>query len=354
MRLQAASAAAGLQIIQGMQSWIYQGKTCFMRFFSTAMLACLVFIPGTAVADTCKTNKSAIGTSRIMEIDTQKLHKVGTRHYQPLELDDREVVLTFDDGPVSKNTSLVLSALRKHCVKATFFPVGMQVEHYPDVLREIRNDGHTIGSHTWSHPHHMGRISFERGKQEIQAGFAAIAEKLGEPASTFFRFPGFHSSEKMEKFAKKHAYTLFSVDVDSDDWRGIKANEIVRRIMARLKQKKKGIILFHDTKIQTAKALPSLFRQMKAEGYKIVHITSKQRVAPDAKVIAQLKRSIAVDRNMRRLARAGKRTAAKHRTGRNLRRKLASGSSSKRAHKSTQKWSMYERTQMFSHLSVVR
>jgi len=225
-----------------------------------------------ASASDCLNNPDALGVSRVLEINTSDGPRFGTLQYKKtLDLGPKEVVLTFDDGPHPKNTQRVLAALKKECVKATFFPVGTMVQNYPDTLQAISNDGHTIGTHSWSHPN-IGRMSMARATNQIERGFRTINAVVDQQIAPFFRFPGLNDSKIMKAYAAKRGYAIFSTDVSSDDWRGIGANTIIRRTMSRLHQKQSGIILFHDTKYATAAAIPALLQALKKGGYKIVHI----------------------------------------------------------------------------------
>ena len=91
----------------------------------------------------------ALGVSRIIEIDTTGGPWFGTPRGDPTFLAPGEVVLTFDDGPTPKYTRPILSALAAHCTKATFFMLGEMAAEYPDLVKEVAAQGHTIGGHTW-------------------------------------------------------------------------------------------------------------------------------------------------------------------------------------------------------------
>jgi len=229
-----------------------------------------------ASASNCLDNPDALGVSRVLEINTSGGPRFGTLQYkQTLDLGPKEVVLTFDDGPHPKNTQRVLAALKKECVKATFFTVGTMVQNYPESLQAIADDGHTIGTHSWSHPN-IGRMSLARATNQIERGFRTINAAVDVQIAPFFRFPGLNDSKIMKTYATKRGYAIFSTDISSDDWRGIGAKSIIRRTMARLHNKKSGIILFHDTKFATAAAIPALLKALKKGGYKIVHIVPER------------------------------------------------------------------------------
>jgi len=243
---------------------------------SLPVLALALMSVTPASASECVHNPDALGVSRVLEIDTSQGPRFGTLQYKKtLDLGPKEVVLTFDDGPHPKNTQRVLAALKKECVKATFFAVGTMVQYYPETLQAVADDGHTIGTHSWSHPN-IGRMSRAKAANQIERGFRSINAAVDKQIAPFFRFPGLNDSKIMKAYATKRGYAIFSTDVSSDDWRGIGANTIIQRTMSRLKQKQGGIILFHDTKIATAAAIPGLLLALKKGGYKIVHIVPER------------------------------------------------------------------------------
>ena len=106
---------------------------------------------------------------------------------------DREVVLTFDDGPIPPYTGKVLDILAAECVKATYFIVGTMAREYPALVRRAYDEGHTIGTHSMTHPIRFRALSVERANAQIDDGIAATAAALGDPdkLAPFFRFPGF-------------------------------------------------------------------------------------------------------------------------------------------------------------------
>lgn len=231
------------------------------------------------LAGECTGNSDALGVSRILEIDTSSGPLFGTLQYQDtLSLEPNEVVLTFDDGPHPQNTRQVLAALEKECVKATFFPLGVMAEQFPDVLREVSAGGHTIGAHSWSHPNFL-RLPASRATTQIERGFRAVRAAADTEIAPFFRFPGLNDSKAMKRYAATRGIAVFSTDISSDDWRGIGPSTIIRRTMARTRRQSKGIMIFHDTKRATAAALPQLLRELKTNGFKVVHIVPKTTYA---------------------------------------------------------------------------
>src|SRR5438874_9729857 len=110
-------------------------------------------------------NPDALGVSRTVVIDTTGGPGFGFLQYKQFDfLTDKEIVLTFDDGPWP-TTPAVLKALSDECTKAIFFPVGKHTTYHPEILRQVYNAGHTVGAHTWSHAHLDGKKMTERSEE---------------------------------------------------------------------------------------------------------------------------------------------------------------------------------------------
>lgn len=230
-------------------------------------------------AQTC--GRDALGVSRTLEIDTAKGPRFGLMQYKDHDiLNDGEVILTFDDGPMRRHTQPILDALERHCTKATFFMVGSMALSDPAMVREVALRGHTVGSHTWSHRYQLGRVTPQRAAQEIELGISAIQHALGQPIAPFFRFPFLSDQKAAFAHLAERDIAIFSIDVDSLDYRSRGpggADQVLRRVMNDLAAKRKGIILFHDIQPATAQALPRLLDQLKAKGFRVVHMVSKAK-----------------------------------------------------------------------------
>jgi peptidoglycan/xylan/chitin deacetylase (PgdA/CDA1 family) len=229
----------------------------------------------TSWAANCPGHPDAIGTSRTMVVDPRAHPTIGTMQYaKTLPLADREVVLTFDDGPLPKYSNEILDILAAHCAKATFFLVGSQARANPEGVRKVRDAGHTVGTHTQNHPVGMDRLPFERSRQEIEQGIASVTAALGNGGglSPFLRIPGLRRTDEIEAFAASKGLQLWSADFPADDWRDVSANHVYDLAMQRLERKGKGILLLHDIQPRTVEALPRILKEMKARGYRIVHV----------------------------------------------------------------------------------
>ena len=226
-----------------------------------------------ARADDCPGNPNALGTSRVLTVDPREFPRIGTAQYShSLPLEDKEVVLTFDDGPLPPYTNRVLDVLAEHCVKANYFLVGRMARGYPDLARRILAEGHTVGTHSENHLLGFDRAPMDTVKNEIEQGIASVGSVLGKAtaAHAFFRIPGFLRRQEVEAYLQSRRLMTWSADVVADDWKHINASEVVRRTIARLEEKGKGIVLLHDIQPATALALPELLRQLKAKDYRIV------------------------------------------------------------------------------------
>jgi peptidoglycan/xylan/chitin deacetylase (PgdA/CDA1 family) len=240
----------------------------------------------TAPAATCAGNPNALGVSRVVEVDTTGGPGFGWEHFKMHDfLRAGEVVLTFDDGPWQGNTPAVLKALADHCARATFFPIGKHATYYPEILKQVAAAGHTIGSHTWSHQD-LSKKQFqdiEKAKEEIEKGISAVRFALGAPAAPFFRFPALRHPPEMVTYLGQRNIAIFSTDMDSFDFTIRKPEQVIKSVMTKLQKHGKGIVLMHDFQHPTSEAVPELLNQLKANGYKIVHMKAKDTV----KTIAQ-------------------------------------------------------------------
>jgi len=227
----------------------------------------------------CPGNPDALGTSRVLTIKPTDFPLLGTIQYkQTLPLRDHEVVLTFDDGPIPPYTSSILDTLAAQCVKATYFLVGEMARARPYLVRRIYNEGHTIGTHSQTHPFAFQHLSIERVANQVNGGIESAEAALGNPKalSPFFRIPGLGRTNAIENFLESKGLATWSADIDTDDWwRGSTPGAIVQRAMRRLNEKGRGIILMHDIHPATALALPTLLKELKANGYHVVQVVAE-------------------------------------------------------------------------------
>jgi peptidoglycan/xylan/chitin deacetylase (PgdA/CDA1 family) len=237
-------------------------------------------------------NPNGLGVARTVEIDTTGGPGFGFEHFKQHDfLREGEVVLTFDDGPWPDTTPAVLKALADYCAKAIFFPIGLHATYNPAILKQVAAAGHSVGSHTWSHQDltkTRGRMPVGNGKfevrdydpkEEIEKGISAVNMALGGTGeASFFRFPALRHPPELVKYLGERNIAMFSTDMDSFDFKMRKPEQVVASVMAKLKKHGKGIVLMHDFQKATAHAVPEILAQLKANGYKVVHMKSKDSV----------------------------------------------------------------------------
>jgi len=245
--------------------------------FRLFVIATTVFVAAAASAEPCPGNPDALGTERLMEVDVGSTPRVGRKQFPAtLPLNAKELVLTFDDGPWPGTTPRVLDALKRECVRATFFLLGRNAAAHPQLARRALAEGHTIGHHSYSHPL-LGHMSIARAEADIDRGiaadeFALYGERRAKPTTPFFRFPGFVSNSALLDRMSERGLVVFGADVWASDWLPMSPEQELRLILSRVERAGRGIVLFHDTKTQTAQMLPAFLRELKRRGYRIVHV----------------------------------------------------------------------------------
>ncbi|HTG03899.1 MAG TPA: polysaccharide deacetylase family protein [Bradyrhizobium sp.] len=247
------------------------------RFVNALAAALLASMAGAAARAADCPRKGTLGTSRILGVDAANTPRVGLKSFpQTLPLRDHEVVLTFDDGPWPPTTKRVLAALADECVRATFFLIGKPASEHPDMVRRIAAEGHTVGHHTWLHRSLM-QIPPDETTEEIDHGIAAVELALhgvasSTPTTPFFRFPGFESTPATLELLQSRGIAVFGADLWAGDWKPMTPKQELKVLIDRLNRARKGIILLHDPKAQTAAMLPHFLRYLRDNQYRVVHL----------------------------------------------------------------------------------
>src|SRR5262249_44375260 len=244
-------------------------RSTFAIFFLVGSLL------GAGAATAAECPPGALGVSRTIVVDPSEHARLGSMQYgESLPLNDHEIVLTFDDGPLPPYTTRILDTLAAECVKATFFMVGRMVRGYPAVVRRVYAEGHTIANHSQSHPFTFHKMSVDQASAEIEGGFESLRWALGDPKAVapFFRIPGLLRQNSVEQYLAAHNYMTWSVDFLADDWTHINNKEVARRAINRMEARRRGLLLRHDIQPATALALPESVQELKARGFKIVQV----------------------------------------------------------------------------------
>jgi len=186
--------------------------------------------------------------------------------------DKQELCLTFDDGPDNHITPAVLRVLKNAGVKAAFFFLGEQIEHFPTVVKQALNEGHLVLSHGYRHRDFRKRSSESVEREEIRKSKELI-EALGGEDVKMFRPPyGAVTDEQIRYFASR-GYRIINWSVDSFDWqKGAKEQEIVDTVLHYAHPG--AIILMHSGSANknSPKALERIIRGLKEKGYRFVRL----------------------------------------------------------------------------------
>lgn len=252
-------------------------------------LIALTLAAGPAAAAECGPDRLG-ATTRVVKVGTQGGLEVGLKSYpQTIPLADHEVILTFDDGPDATSTPKVLDALAAECVRATFFMIGRNAEALPALARREVQDGHTVAFHTFSHPQPTLRYlpgGEAAARADILKGMIAVEKaaygrdvsgtepKDLKPEAPFFRYPGFADTRDLNDWFAANDIGVFGVDLWASDWIKMTPEEELKLVMSRLeKNGHRGMLLMHDNHPWTAAMVPMLLKRLKADGYRIVHMT---------------------------------------------------------------------------------
>ncbi|MBF0499106.1 MAG: polysaccharide deacetylase family protein [Candidatus Riflebacteria bacterium] len=180
---------------------------------------------------------------------------------------NRQVLLTFDDGPHPINTPYILDVLKHLDLKAIFFVVGTNVRKYPDIVRRIYAEGHTIGNHTFYHPN-LCHCTEERITKEIRDTNELIRQITGIKP-TLFRPPYGGINHRVLETLKQEGMSVMLWSVDPGDWRNRNINKTVENLKRQLAFNhggRGGIVLLHDTLPSSAHALEPFLTALIQEG----------------------------------------------------------------------------------------
>ncbi len=190
--------------------------------------------------------------------------------YRSFPNETRKIALTFDDGPHPTQTKRILDILERYGVHATFFMIGVNIENYPDVAKEVLARGHEIGNHTYSHSHLQGMtaesLSSELGRCE------EVLERVLSYHPCLFRPPEGVLSDAVNVCAEQGDYSLVLWSVDTKDWETKQVGSITEKVLRKIKAG--DIVLMHDyvAKSKTPEALEILLPKLLALGYEPVTV----------------------------------------------------------------------------------
>lgn len=186
-----------------------------------------------------------------------------------VEREDACISLTFDAAWGAEDTPLLIQALGEHNARATFFVVGEWAEKYPEAVRALHEAGHEVMNHSNTHPH-MNSLTAHDVKMEAELAGERIASVTGIKP-TLLRVPYGEYNDQVVLTLRESGYQIIQWDVDSLDWKGISADEIVRRVCGKVG--KGSIVLFHNAAEHTPEALPVILDRLTEAGYSFVPVS---------------------------------------------------------------------------------
>jgi len=183
-----------------------------------------------------------------------------------VERDDKVISVTFDASWGGDKTLAILDLLDKYNAKATFFLVGIWVDKYPELVKEIAARGHEIGNHSDSHPY-MTKISESKMRQELK-GMSDKVETLIGTRPTLFRPPYGDYNNAVVSVSRDEGYEVVQWSVDSLDWKNRGVEDLVKRATNNVQQG--DIILFHNDSEYIVQALPAILEYYQSQGFKMI------------------------------------------------------------------------------------
>ncbi|MDM5339734.1 polysaccharide deacetylase family protein [Fictibacillus enclensis] len=185
--------------------------------------------------------------------------------------DQKQIALTFDDGPDNHYTPQILKILKDKGVKATFFVMGERAKKYPEQLKQISREGHAIGNHTWDHPN-ITKLTDQELEKTVESTSTEIEKTTGKKTH-LFRPPYGEMNDHQLDLLNSH-YQSIMWTADTKDWDGKSAEDIISAVTENASP---GVIVlqhsYHEQgKFETVKALPKMIDQLRAKGYKFVTV----------------------------------------------------------------------------------
>ncbi len=202
----------------------------------------------------------------------------------------KKIALTFDDGPSAEYTGRILDILNQYHAPSTFFVVGMNAKQHPDLLHRIVDEGHEIGSHTFTHPN-ISKVSKEQLHFELNATERLLESHLGRKV-LLFRPPYAEDMEPdtVEQIVPVEAtgqlgYYTVGLKIDPQDWRNFGADKLMAATIKQAIDHQGNIVLLHDSggdRSQTVAALPKIIQGLRDQGFELVTVSNLLGLDRDA------------------------------------------------------------------------
>jgi peptidoglycan/xylan/chitin deacetylase (PgdA/CDA1 family) len=184
--------------------------------------------------------------------------------------EQKNVALTFDDGPHGTLTPKLLDILKEKQAKVTFFVMGIKAELHPDILKRATSEGHEIANHVWDHPV-LSKLTLDKVHDQISRTNTAIKDAIGKIPTTM-RPPYGNTNKKLNEYlTNTEKLDVIMWSLDTNDWKRPSSKEIVKRVMDKVKPG--TVILCHDIHPGTIEAMPALIKALTDQGYTLRTVT---------------------------------------------------------------------------------
>lgn len=198
-----------------------------------------------------------------------------THSLSSFSTNEKAVAITFDDGPSEKYTPEILNLLTKFKARATFFSIGKKIVDHPELLKEIRMQGHAVGNHSYSHSNFFSFYRKRKVIKEINKTNQVIHEATGEPC-ILFRPPYGVTNPSIAKALKATGLKSIGWNIRSFDTSYKDPNIVINRVLSKIKPG--AIILLHDDRPNTAKILEAILLYTQQHDYKCIAIDEIQNL----------------------------------------------------------------------------
>ncbi|MBN8786921.1 MAG: polysaccharide deacetylase family protein, partial [Terrimonas sp.] len=179
----------------------------------------------------------------------------------------KQIAISFDDGPAKDYTPQILQILKEHEVKAAFFCIGKRIKENEDLLKQVHEEGHIIGNHSYSHDLWFDLFSAKKMYEDLQMMNSVMEKTIGKKPK-LFRPPYGVTNPNLKKAIQQSRYITVGWNIRSMDTVVKDARKLLAKVTASLKPG--AVVLFHDTSKTTLDILSAFIKQAREMGYEIV------------------------------------------------------------------------------------
>lgn len=190
--------------------------------------------------------------------------------YSQVNITEKVVAMTFDDGPHPTLTPKLLDILKARNIKCTFFVIGRSAKTYPNIIRRMIAEGHEVANHTWTHASLTSRSDAQIRTELQQSEDALVAAANYRPHLIRPPYGAINTRIKQLMFSE-FGYSTIMWSVDPQDWRRPGVSVVTSRLVNGAHPG--AIMLAHDIHPPTIEAMPAMFDQLLAKGYQFVTVS---------------------------------------------------------------------------------